>query len=95
MAEFGHNQSQRLVAQSSRSPAVVGHEPAEKWTLNVRVGGKSLQSHLLEPQTTVNGWKQFQVDLSPYAGQTVWIVVEQQAESAPIVGYWKRLDVLF
>lgn len=73
----------------------VGHEPAEKWKLDVRVSGRSVQSHLLEPQTTVNGWKQFQVDLSAYAGQTVWIVVEQQPEGNTALGYWKRLDVLF
>lgn len=73
----------------------VGHEPSEKWKLDIRVNGQSLQTLVLEPQSTVNGWKDLQVDLSPFAGQTIWIVVEQQAEGNPAMGYWKRLDVVF
>ena len=78
-----------------RLVVLAGHEPSEKWKQDIRINGQSVQTQAIETQTTSNGWKEIQADLTPYAGKTIWIVVEQQTEGNVTLGCWKRLDVLF
>jgi outer membrane protein assembly factor BamB len=72
----------------------VGHDSADKWSIDVRVGTTTLASQRIEGETTANGWKEWQVDLAPYAGKTVWLVVEQRGvEAARVNSYWKQLEI--
>lgn len=73
----------------------VGHEPGEKWALDIRIANRSLQTELVETKGSAHGWKQWEVDLSAYAGQTVWLIVEQQHYGKPARGHWKQLDVRY
>ncbi len=72
----------------------VGHEPSHHWTCDVRIAGQSLQTQAIEAASSVQGWKEWEISLAPYAGQTVWIVVEQHPEGASAHGYWKQLEIV-
>lgn len=72
----------------------VGHDPNEKWKLDIRIAGRPVQTQLLEAKATANGWKKWEIDLAPYAGQTVWLTLQQQPEGNPATGYWKRLEIV-
>jgi outer membrane protein assembly factor BamB len=72
-----------------------GLQGGENWNLDVRAGGKSILSEKIEPGSTSNGWKDWEVDLSRFAGQTVWLVVEQKADGTRVAhAAWKRLELV-
>lgn len=73
----------------------VGHEPAERWKLGIQIGGRSLETHIVDATSSSNGWNEWTIDLTPYAGQNVWLIAEQQVESKTALGHWKRLDVVY
>lgn len=83
LAENGHA---RLVIKAAQ-------ERNTRWAFRVRVGGRILLDQVVEPATTTNGWGEWIVDLSEFAGETVWIAVEQRVIDKPATAYWKRLDV--
>jgi hypothetical protein len=74
----------------------VANDPAGKWKLDVRVAGKTLLEQTVDQAATGGQWKNLEVDLSPYAGTTVWLIVRQIDEGGPQpFAKWKRLDVVF
>jgi outer membrane protein assembly factor BamB len=73
----------------------VGHEPDQRWRLEVRIGGDSVLSQAIEAAATNQGWKDLEIDLSRYAGRPQWLVVAQHnLESKPTHAYWQQLDVI-
>jgi outer membrane protein assembly factor BamB len=73
-----------------------GLQDGENWKLALRVGSKSLLAETVEPGSTSNGWKDWEVDLSPFAGQTVWLVLEQQVGGTRVAhAAWKRLEMVY
>ena len=73
-----------------------GLQDGENWKLDLRVGGKSLLAETVDPGSTSNGWKDWEVDLSRFAGQTVWLVIEQQVGGTRVAhAAWKRLEMVY
>ena len=72
---------------------LVGQTGAEKWVLDVRVAGQTLKTLSVESADSSNGWKEFDVDLSAFAGQTVTVLLEQVHSGSPAHGLWKRLEL--
>lgn len=73
----------------------VGHDTADKWSVDVRVGTTVLSTQKLEIESSQGGWKEWQVDLSPYAGKTVWLIVEQRGnQTGRVISYWKQLEIV-
>ena len=73
----------------------VGHEPDGKWGLDVRVGSDSLLSQTIDKSATRDGWKELEVDLTPYAGRREWLtVMHRHLGDKPSYASWQRLDVL-
>lgn len=60
----------------TRLRLIVGSEPAQEWQLQVRAGGAPVLSRDLTAATDPQPWKTIEVDLSPHAGQTLWVNVE-------------------
>lgn len=72
----------------------VGHEPEGQWGLDVRVGGDSLLSQTIDEQSTSDGWKELEVDLTPYAGRRQWLtVLHRSLGNKPSYASWQRLDL--
>lgn len=84
---FAKDTRPRLVLQA-------GLEGSEKWSIDVRVAGRSVFAKPVDSQTTSNGWGQWEADLSEFAGRTVRLVVEEQHKEKPTLGFWKRLDLV-
>jgi len=82
------------MGKRTRLIALVGCLDGEKWALDVRIAGRTLETLAVSDMTTGNGWKELQVDLSEYAGQSFTILVEQQHSGKPAHGQWKRLDII-
>ncbi|MHB1033743.1 MAG: outer membrane protein assembly factor BamB family protein [Pirellulales bacterium] len=73
----------------------VGHDPNQKWKLLVKINGATKLEQPINATTTLNGWKDLQVDLAPYAGQTVCLLVTQLEDGVvPSRALWKKLDVV-
>jgi outer membrane protein assembly factor BamB len=73
----------------------VGHEPDGQWGLDVRIGGDSLLSQTIDKSVTADGWREFTIDLSPYAGRDVWLIVlHRPVGDKPSHAAWQRLEVL-
>jgi hypothetical protein len=49
----------------------VGDDPCDGWDLGVRADGMLLLGATVGPDTTMAGWTQISIDLSPCAGQSV------------------------
>lgn len=72
-----------------------GLQGGENWKLDVRVTGKSLLAETVESGSTSNGWKDWEVDLSRFAGQTIWLLVEQKVGGTRIAhAAWKRMELV-
>ncbi len=73
----------------------VGNQPERRWLLGVRVENRLLLEKTIEDPTSNNGWHEFTVDLTPFAGRRVPI---QLLHSAPKQHHtevlWKRATVV-
>ncbi|MGE0606711.1 MAG: PVC-type heme-binding CxxCH protein [Pirellulales bacterium] len=77
-----------LVVQAS-------HDHRGDWQLVVRANGKTLHESIIGAKTTRDGWAEIRVDLTPLAGQTVKLEVENRANDwAWEFGYWAKVDVV-
>lgn len=74
----------------------VGHDGGKAWRLRVAAGGQTLAEIEINDETAPDGWKTWEVDLSPLAGKTVWLTLAQRPpeKSQDAFGYWKRAEIL-
>jgi len=97
-----------LVTAASGSTALLARRVAVPPTgdakLRLEVAGKSgatLKIHVraagrtfLETSLETSDWRQFDVDLSPLAGRTVWLcVVHEPPEEGTSYAYWQRMEI--
>ena len=73
----------------------VGNDPNGKWKLDVRVGSRSLLTQPIDQAFTGGGWKDLEVDLKPFGGQSIWLVVRQVEDGPQPYAKWKRLEVVY
>jgi len=72
----------------------VGHYPRGDWDLIVRADMQELLRKTIGKATATDGWVDIDVDLSPYAGQTVLIELYNQPTGwAWEAGYWARIAI--
>jgi putative membrane-bound dehydrogenase-like protein len=73
----------------------VSHHPQGDWRLLARVNGKSLLDTIVGVKTTKNGWAEFTVDLSSFAGKKVTIELHNHPNNwSNEFAYWGRAAVI-
>lgn len=71
-----------------------GVPKGQPWQLAVRVNDQVLLTAKLDDQTP-NRLGQYDIDLAPFAGQTVWLQVAQDSVGpTPATAYWKQLQLV-
>jgi hypothetical protein len=74
----------------------VGHHPGANWQLVVLANGERLHDSLIAAETTKDGWADFTIDLSKFAGHNVNLEVQNHANDwSNEYAYWHKVDVLF
>lgn len=72
----------------------VAHDPGGDWVLVVKAGGEQLVTKEISQATAQRGWTTVEVDLSPMAGKTVKIELENRANGWMCeAGYWSRIAI--
>jgi len=80
---------------STRLAFELGHDPSASSRLEVRVAGLPRLRTAIQPSTTAAPWQQWQLDLTEFAGHTVWItVVQESTNGTPAYAWWKRLEII-
>ncbi len=87
----------RQVAVPGKGPAKlaiqVGHEPGERWELEIAAAGKSLLRCEVSPKTASGGWLRREIDLAALAGQTVWLSATAGAlDGKPAHPAWRKME---
>jgi outer membrane protein assembly factor BamB len=87
----------RQVTVPAQGPAKlaigVGHESGERWELEITAGGKSLLRSEVSPKTASGGWLRRELDLSAFAGQTLWLTAIGTAlDGKPAHPAWRQLE---
>jgi putative membrane-bound dehydrogenase-like protein len=73
----------------------VSHDPRGDWRLVVRANGEPLHDSIIGPKSTRDHWAEVRVDLTPLAGKTVELEIENRANNwAWEFGYWGRIEVI-
>lgn len=76
---------------------MVGNEPGQHWQLDVRLKGKPVHTQEFTAQSDPQHWKSVEIDISPVAGQSGWLVVEGKfkhgGDHAAI--FWKKIEIVF
>jgi hypothetical protein len=99
MADAGH--PARLIRHvsvpktgSCRLVVQAGHEGGERWELEITAAGKSIFRGEVSSKTASGGWLRREADLTPLAGQTVWLSATARAlDGKPARQAWAALDV--
>ncbi len=73
----------------------VGNDPGGKWKLDVRADERSLLVQSIDPAFTGGAWKDLEVDLKPFGGQNIWLIVRQVEDGPQPYAKWKRLEVVY
>lgn len=72
----------------------VGVQQGQPWQLAVRVNDQIVLTSKLSDETP-NKLGLFDVDLAPFAGQTVWLQVAQDvAGNGPAAAFWKQIELV-
>jgi hypothetical protein len=72
----------------------VACNPEGAGVFDVRIGGTTLLRKQLVGKETSGEWQEFTVDLSPYAGNRVWILLRQSDPQSPHPElYWAAAEV--
>ena len=80
--------------KSSRLILEVSHDDEGDWGLVVKVDGRELLQKAVGPATTNEGWAEYSVDLTPWAGKSAKIELLNQASGWSYeYGYWGRVEV--
>lgn len=73
----------------------VGHHEEGDWTLIVKANGNELLNTTVGKETTEDGWRDIQVDLSEYAGKEVMLeLLNGSNDWAWEAGYWANIAVV-
>jgi putative membrane-bound dehydrogenase-like protein len=81
--------------RASRLVVEVAHDPRGDWRLVARADGQVLHDSIVGPKTAQDGWVEVEVDLTPLAGKTVELALENHANDwAWEFAYWRRVDVV-
>lgn len=88
----------RSIAVSKDRPAKLriqaGGPVGQPWQLAVRVNDQVLMTTKLDDKAA-SRFGQYDIDLAPFAGQTVWLQVAQDSiGAAPATAYWKQLELV-
>jgi hypothetical protein len=80
--------------QTTALELVVGHDPRGDWTLVATGNGKILARERIGKTTCTDGWRTVRVDLSPFAGTTVQLSLENRADGwSWEAGYWAEISI--
>ncbi len=76
---------------------MVGNEPSQHWQLEVRLNGNPVHTHEFTAQSDPQHWKPVEIDLSPVASQSGWLVVEGKFKhgSDHTAIFWKKIEIVF
>lgn len=81
--------------KQSRLILDVSHDPKGDWELVVKADGKTLHKQVVGPKTTRDGWAHVEVNLTPYAGRSVNLELENRSNDWTWeYGYWGRIEVV-
>ena len=73
----------------------VSNDPAGKWQLLVHIGGRKVLEQEIDQTFTGGGLKIVDIELKPFAGQQVWVVISQIDGGGPQpYAKWKRLQLI-
>jgi len=72
-----------------------GHKPGEAWRLKIRTKGKWMIDDIISDRVSKNGWVQYKVDISDYAGEeSMNLQLLAEAEDGQLVPqYWTGFTV--
>lgn len=74
----------------------VAHHPQADWQLVVLANGERLHDSLVSPETAKEGWAEFTIDLSRFAGHHVTLELHNHPNNwASEFAYWSRGEVVF
>lgn len=88
-AEIPANKSTKLIVE-------VSHHPRGNWQLSMLVNGKELQAEVISEDSTNDHWKTIELDLTPFANQTVKIELRNgnNQDWSNEFGYWSRVEIV-
>jgi hypothetical protein len=74
----------------------VGHDNNQKWKLQVRKGRDKIIDTIVSEETSNNGWMDFKIDLSEFAGQESinLSIMADNIEQKPAIHYWSDLRLV-
>jgi len=80
--------------QSTSLRLVVGHDPRGDWLLIVKAADKELLRETIGKETSVDGWREIQVDLSDFAGRKIDLeLINQPNGWSWDAAYWSRITI--
>ncbi len=69
----------------------VGHQPGQRWQLEVRIGSRTVLSESVTDESAPSGWISTRVALFPFAGQAVTIQLSQKnMDEKAVEGLWRE-----
>ncbi len=69
----------------------VGHQPGQRWQLELRVGGRTILSEPVTDESAPNGWLDTHVSLFPFAGQAVTLqILQKNLDTKPVEALWRE-----
>jgi putative membrane-bound dehydrogenase-like protein len=72
----------------------VSHDAKGDWQLVVRADGKALHDSIIGPNSAKDGWQDVTVDLTPYAGKTVKLELQNKPNNwAWEFAYWGKVAI--
>ncbi|MFN0053836.1 MAG: PVC-type heme-binding CxxCH protein [Planctomycetales bacterium] len=72
----------------------VSHDPQGDWQLIVRVNGETLFDGVIGAETTKQGWKDLELDLSRWAGEQVELQLDNHSNDWSYeFGYWGKVEL--
>ncbi len=73
---------------------VVGHHELGDWVLSVMANKDQLLETVVGADTTEDGWREIKVDLSKYAGSTIYLTLANKANGWSYeAGYWAKIAI--
>lgn len=73
----------------------VSHDPRGDWRLVIRGNGQRMADEMISKETTSNGWRTINVDLSKFAGQELKLdLVNQANDWSWEFGYWGSARII-